>query len=242
VVRNASAAVADGQWHSFGGQSSGRLALGSGSGSGLAGRSGFNNSRFGQGASLAASSLGASRFGTSFRGGSSGTFGNRGFGEFGRGGLGGFGRRGWGGGCVWGWGLGFGWGWPGWGWGFGWPFWGISWGWDPYWYDPFWTWNSYGSYGGYAPGYDYGAGDPASEPGYSDPGYANPDYPGPRSSSGVFQSPFNTPAGQLATPVNRNLIFPSPLTPPTAVPAGAPMPAPEPAPQLQTGAQPQLQT
>jgi hypothetical protein len=111
---NFHSAIADGQFHSFGG------ARGTAAGSALAGGrfagNGFNHAGLVGGAG--------------WRGG----FG-RGFG-YGRG----WGGYGWGGG--WGWG-GWGWGWGGWGlgwdWGWGWPYWG----WDPYW-NPYWGWSLYG--------------------------------------------------------------------------------------------------
>jgi len=157
------------------------------------GRSGLNNPRVGQSASLSAGTGSASRSGTNNFGsfgrpfGTFGSgFGNRAFGGFGARGFG-FGGRGFGYGC-WGCGWGLGWG-LGLGWGFGWPYWGFAWGWNPYWYDPF--WNSYDPGYGYAPSGSnyYGS--------FSDPAYSDPAYAAPSSTNGVFASPFNTtPAPQ----------------------------------------------
>jgi hypothetical protein len=59
----------------------------------------------------------------------------------------------------------------------------------------------------------------------------------------VFSSPFNSAAAPApASPLNRNDIFPSPVTPPAASPALLPPPATRPAPQMQTVSQPLLQT
>jgi len=131
-VRNA---IADGQWHSFGG------ARGS---SGAGASAGFHNAAITDGRN---------------RGFGNGGFGNRGFG--GRG----FRGRGFGGcwGCGFGFGFGWGWGWPwalgwgepGWGWD---PYWYDPWWWGPYGYDAY----PYGGYYEYGPPYapppdsDYG--------------------------------------------------------------------------------------
>ena len=270
-IRNASAAAADGGWHSFGHSglnaryslpTAGRTAnsvAGSGrsassfastrmAGGGL-GRS-FNNSRFAQGASLApGSTFGRSFGGSSFAGRAFNGFGGRGFGGFGARGFGGFGFRGLGFGSRFGcWSCGWGWGWNwglgfgwGWGWGIGWPY---AWDyWDPYWYNPFWSWTSYGpNHGGtYDNVPNYDNGAP-----FGNGAYASPDDSAPSAGPETY-SPYASPqAPANVGPMNRNDIFQSPLTPgnvtkPATVPA--PVPAPQqPAPQLRTNSRPSLET
>jgi hypothetical protein len=131
------------------------------------------------------------------------------------------------------------------------PAWGWSPYWNPYYYNPFYSWNAVGAYGAYAPGYsgeyygqpgpnDYS---PADSDQYFDQGF-DQGYSGGASSNEIFPSPFNAePRSEPASPLNRNDIFSSPLAPPTGTssPALAPAP-PRPVPELQTAARVQLTT
>jgi hypothetical protein len=150
-------------------------------------------------------------FGTTTRGGYSGTsgYGSRGYGYgyghgygYGRGyGWYGYGWRGYG--C---WGCGWGWGW-----GWGWP-WALSW-WAPYWYYPSWWWGpGYVAYPSpyYQDGAPYAPPPDNDDSGYQDYYSYGPPYAAPPDSNG-FPSEGSTtpqraaPAPALVAPVTGNV-------------------------------------
>jgi hypothetical protein len=111
------AAIADGNWHSFG------TSRGESTHNSLASTSHFTTTSFAH-PGFAASNL-------AWRGGWHGGYGWHG---------GWYGGWGWGWGFAgWNWGWGWGWGCCGWGWGWGWGGWGWSpfWSWPAYWYNPY---------------------------------------------------------------------------------------------------------
>jgi hypothetical protein len=157
-------AIADGQWHSFGG-ARGSASTGASSGARNSAIAGGGWHSFGAAGGSNRLGMANSGFG---RGGFGRGFGNRGFG--------GFGFRGRGFGGCWGCGFGFGFG-SGWGFGWGWPYWGLgwwgpSWDWgspypyptDPDWYAPLPYTNGPNDY----PGNDYGYNSVYPPPGYLD--------------------------------------------------------------------------
>jgi hypothetical protein len=205
-------AVADGQWHSFGGTAAGRAPVGPSSvarsstgtswqtfgGNRSAGGVGSTRSFSGQGhqiwenAPTGRNAVASSRTLSNVRGNLNGFGPFRNSPQFGSGFAfrGGFRRGCWN--CGFGWGFGLGW-WPGWG--FGWPW--LDWGWGPSWIDPIWGWPGYDYYGypaGYSNAYPY------DDNSYSTPpeNYPSSDTGAPPEDQGPTQT---TDAGKIVMPV-----------------------------------------